>query len=148
MAAADAAHAHAPAEPRRPPVTLLGALTIVFVAAGVSYTAAYLPRHAPLAPAIALLAAAAATLAASAFLVARERDFARWRFAQVAGWSLLAYVVIAGMIEYAFLYDHTRGSTLAVLTLFLITFTLNVPLIIGFTVARFERDLRRESQPR
>jgi O-antigen/teichoic acid export membrane protein len=141
------AEAHPPleiGEPKRPPVTLLGALTIVFIAAGVSYTAAYLPKQAPLAPSVALLALAIATLATNALLLARQRELARWRFLQVAFWSLLAYLVIGGMIEYAFLYDHTRGATLAVLTLFIVTFVLNVPVLIGFTVARFERDLRRE----
>ncbi|MGZ4383626.1 MAG: hypothetical protein ACXVZO_10755 [Gaiellaceae bacterium] len=132
-------------EPRRPPVTLLAALSIALVAAGVSYMAAHLPHRAPMGPSIALLALAAGTLAANAALVSRQREFAWWRFAQVASWALLAYVVIAGMIEYAFVYDHTRGATLVVLTLFLATFTLNVPLIIAFTVARFERSLRRES---
>ena len=41
----------------------------------------------------------------------RLRDFAWERFLQVAGWALLAYAVIAGMIEYAFVYDKTRGAS-------------------------------------
>ncbi|HET7138284.1 MAG TPA: hypothetical protein VFI04_07995, partial [Gaiellaceae bacterium] len=58
---------------------------------------------------------------------------------QVAGWSLLAYAVIAGMIEFAFIYDHTRGTQLVVLTLLLALFMLNVPVLIAFTVARYQR---------
>ncbi len=52
--------------------------------------------------------------------------------------TLLAYIVIAGMLEYTFIYDHTRGSLLAVMTLMLVTFTLNVPILLAFTVARFQ----------
>jgi hypothetical protein len=131
-------------ERRLPPTTALGMISIALVACGVIYLAAYLPRRAPLGPAVALLAAAAAVLAASVVLLARQKDFAWWRFFQVAGWTLLAYVVIAGMIEYAFVYDHTRGNVLVVMTLLLLTFMLNVPVILGFTVARFAEARRPE----
>jgi hypothetical protein len=127
----------ASAERRLPPVTELGMLSLALVAAGVIYLAASLPRRAALGPAVALLAAAALALAAAAVLLARRQDFAWWRFFPVAGWTLLAYVVIAGTIEYAFVYDHTRGGVLAVMTLLLATFMLNPPLLIGFTAARF-----------
>jgi hypothetical protein len=132
-----AAHAPAPSEPR---VTELGMLSIALVAAGVIYLAASLPRHAALGPAVALLAAAAAILALNLVLLARRPGFAWWRFRTVARWLLLVYAVISGMIEYAFVYDHTRGSVLVVLTLLLAVFTLDVPLIAAFTVARFERE--------
>jgi hypothetical protein len=134
----DGAHAATLVERRLPPVTQLGMATIALVACGVIYLAAYLPRHAPLGPAIGLLAAAAATLGINVALLARHRDFAWRRFGQVARWGFLAYVVIAGMIEYAFIYDKTRGAVLAVMTLFLLIFTLTVPLLLAFTVARFD----------
>jgi hypothetical protein len=137
MAAADTAAvaAEAPA----PRVTELGMASIGLVASGVIYLAAYLPRKAPLGPAAGLLAAAAAVLLLNVVLLARQPDFAWRRFGQVARWMLLAYGVIAGMIEYAFVYDHTRGAVLVVMTLLLAVFALNVPLIAAFTVARFER---------
>ncbi len=124
---------------RVPPVTALGMASIAFVAGGVSYLAAYLPARAPLGPAIGLEIAAVAVLVVSVVLLLRQRDFAWWRFYQVAGWALLAYVVIAGMIEYAFVYDHTRGVVLVLMTLMLATFTVNVPILLAFTVARFEQ---------
>ena len=126
------------ADRKVPPVTALGMVAIGFVAAGVSYLAAYLPKHAPLGPAIACLVLAVAVLVASIVLISREPKFAWRRFFQVAGWTLLAYLVIAGMIEYAFVYDQTRGAVLAVMTLMLLTFTLTVPVLLGFTVARFQ----------
>jgi hypothetical protein len=71
-------------------------------------------------------------------LLTRIDDFAWPRFMQVAKWALLAYFVIAGMIEYAFVYDHTRGAQLVVMTAMLALFMLNVPVLIAFTVARYQ----------
>ena len=138
MAAAAHEAAATRAERPAPPVTEIGMASIALVASGVIYVAAYAPRHAPLGPAIGLLAAAVLALLANVIVLARLTDFAWWRFFQVARWTLLAYVVIAGMILYAFVYDHMRGSTLAVMTLLLVTFTLNVPILLAFTVARFQ----------
>jgi hypothetical protein len=122
-----------------PPVTEIGAASMVAVAVGVIYNAAYLPKHAQTAVAIAILVVAAALQLVNAVLMRRIADFAWDRFRQVAGWALLAYAVIAGMIEYAFVYDHTRGTQLVILTLLLALFMLNVPVLIAFTVARYQR---------
>jgi hypothetical protein len=122
-----------------PPVTEIGAAAMVAVAAGVIFNASYLPEHAPTAVAVAILIVAAALELTNAFLLSRIEGFAWARFKQVAGWFLLAYAVIAGMIEYAFIYDDTRGTQLVILTLMLALFMLNVPVLAAFTVARYER---------
>jgi hypothetical protein len=57
---------------------------------------------------------------------------------EVARWSLLAYVIIAGLIEYAFVRNHLSGGPLIVLTLSLVVFAVHVPMLMGFTVARFD----------
>jgi len=119
-------------------VTEIGAASMIAIAGGVIYLAAYLPKHAPLGWAVALLALAAALQATNVVLLARLRDFAWDRFFQVGKWSLLAYAVIAGMIEFAFVFDHTRGAQLVVMTLMLALFMLNVPVLIAFTVARYQ----------
>jgi hypothetical protein len=119
-------------------VTQLGAASMAFVAAGVIVVAAYLPKHAPLAAPIACLAVAAALLALNFVLLARTSGFAFGRFFQVMRWGLAAYAVVAGMLEYTFLYDHTRGAVLAIMTCMLVLFMVNVPLLMAFTVARFE----------
>jgi hypothetical protein len=141
-----AAHADAgastPDQGRMPPVTEIGAASMVFVACGVIYLASYLPRRAPLWLAVVFLAAAALLLLTNVVLLARLKDFAWGRFFQVSRWALLAYLVIAGMIEYAFIYDRTRGSVLVVMTLLLVTFTVNVPILIAFTVARYQATAR------
>lgn len=126
------------AERRLPPVTELGAASMGFIAAGVIYLAAYLPKHAPLGIAVACLVCAAALLVLNAVLLSRAREFAWWRFFQVMRWGLLAYLVVAGMLEYTFLYDHTHGAPLAVMTCMLVLFMVNVPLLMAFTVARYQ----------
>jgi hypothetical protein len=128
----------APLERRLPPVTELGMLSLALIVAGGIYLSSHLPQHVPLAPAVALLAASAALLAVSLALLARVQRFPWSRFFAVAKWSLLAYAVIAGMIEYSFLRNHVSGGPLVVLTLSLVVFAVHVPALVGFTVARFD----------
>jgi hypothetical protein len=128
----------APFDRSLPPVTEIGAASMISIAGGVIYLAAYLPKHAPLWFALVLLAVAAALQLTNALLLSRIEGFAWTRFFQVARWALLAYAVIAGMIEFAFVYDHTRGPQLAVMTAMLALFMLNVPVLIAFTVARYQ----------
>ena len=121
-----------------PPVTEIGAASMIAIAGGVIYLAAYLPKHAPLWFALVMLAVAVGLQVANAVLLSRIPDFSWGLFFQVGRWGLLAYAVIAGMIEYAFVYDHTRGAQLAVMTAMLALFMLNVPVLIAFTVARYQ----------
>jgi hypothetical protein len=125
------------AERRMPPVTQLGMLSLALIVAGGIYLASHLPHHVPLAPAIALLAASVLLLVLNVGLLVRVSDFLWARFFAVAKWSLLAYAIIAGLIEYTFLENHVRGGPLVVLTLSLVVFALHVPMLIGFTVARY-----------
>jgi hypothetical protein len=120
-----------------PPVTQLAMVSLALIVAGGIYLSAHLPRHVPLGPAVALLAASAIVLAVNIFALSRVRDFDWARFFEVGKWSLLAYVVIAGMIEYVFLRNHISGGSLVVLTLSLVVFAVHVPMLVGFTVARY-----------
>ncbi|MFZ0974123.1 MAG: hypothetical protein WAN22_17960 [Solirubrobacteraceae bacterium] len=120
-----------------PPVTQLGMASLALIVAGGIYLSAHLPRHVPLGPAVALLAASVLLLLLNIVMLSRVRDFAWDWFFAVAKWSLLAYIVIAGMIEYAFLKDHVSGGSLVVLTLSLAVFAVHVPMLMGFTVARY-----------
>ncbi|HTC73238.1 MAG TPA: hypothetical protein VK655_10140 [Solirubrobacteraceae bacterium] len=124
-------------EVRLPPVTALGMLSLALVLVGGIYLSAHLPEHVPLGPAIALLAASAAVLLGNVLALSRVKGFAWGSLFEVAKWALLAYAIIAAMIEYVFLRSTTSGGPLVVLTLSLIVFALNVPLLIGFTVARY-----------
>jgi hypothetical protein len=125
-------------ERRLPPVGTLGVVSMVLTIVSVIYLAAYIPKVPPLGPSIGLMAGAGIVLLVNAVQLSRVRDFA-WRpFKLVFGWALVAYIVIAGMLEYVFLYDHTRGGVLALMTLSLVSFTVNVPLLLGFGVARYQ----------
>jgi hypothetical protein len=123
-------------EVRLPPVTALGMLSLALVLVGGIYLSAHLPEHVPLGPAVALLAASVVVLLVNVAALSRVKGFAWGRLFEVAKWALLAYVIIAGMIEYVFLRNDTSGGPLVVLTLSLVVFAVNVPLLIGFTVAR------------
>jgi hypothetical protein len=92
---------------------------------------------APVGLATALLIAAAVLLATAGFLLSRLQEFAWGTFAKVFKWSLLAYAVTSGMIEFAFVHDHTPGSSLVIVSCMLVIFALSVPTIIAFTTARF-----------
>jgi hypothetical protein len=127
-----------PEERRLPPVTELGMLSLGLVLVAGIYLSAHLPEHVSLGPAVALLAASALVFAGNVLALARVEGFAWGRFFAVARWALLAYAVISGMIEYVFLRNHTSGGPLVVLTLSLLVFAVNVPVLIGFTVARHD----------
>jgi len=125
-------------ERRYPPVTQLGMFSLALIVAGGIYLSSHIPQHVPLGPAIALLVASTIVLAINLAWLSRVADFPWERFFQVGRWSLLAYLFTAGMIEYAFLRDHLSGGPLVILTLSLIVYALQVPTLIGFTVARYE----------
>jgi hypothetical protein len=123
---------------RLPPVTELAVACMALVIVAGIYLVAHLPQRAPLGPAVGLLAAAGALLVADAALVSSLRPFA-WRvFFQVAGWTLVAYLVIGGLLEFIFVFDHTAGAMLVVLTLSLVVFALDIPILFGFSVARYQ----------
>jgi hypothetical protein len=125
-------------ERRLPPVTQLGMLSLGLIVAAVIYLSAHLPQHVSLGPAVALLAASAVLLIGNVAALWRTVGFAWGRFLEVARWALLAYSIIAGLIEYVFLRNNTSGGPLVVLTLALVVFALTVPVLIAFTVARYD----------
>jgi hypothetical protein len=122
---------------RFPPVAGLAIVSLALVVVGGILMASYVPRRPPLGPPAALAAVAAALLLVSVFLLTRLQDFAWNRFRTVFRWALLAYVISAAMIGFAFVRDHTRGAPLALVLVMLVMFAVDVPLIIGFTVARY-----------
>lgn len=63
-----------------------------------------------------------------------RREFSAPRFMPK---MLLAYAVMYGVLEFTFVYDHVPAATLAVLALMLVVMAIDVPLLFGFTVARY-----------
>jgi len=124
-------------EQRLPPVTQVAVVSFALVIASGIYIASRLPEEVPLGPAAGLLAASALLLGWNVLSLLRVPDFNWIVFFAVARWAALAYLVIAAILEWVFIKDGTRGGTLAVLTLSLIVFAIHIPLLIGFTVARY-----------
>lgn len=120
-----------------PPIGWLSTGALACVVVGGIILAFYAPRVAPLPLATALLCLAAILLVTAAVLLARVQEFPWTTFRNVFKWALLAYAITSGMIEFAFVHDHTSGASLVLVTLMLVIFALSVPTTIAFTVARF-----------
>jgi hypothetical protein len=121
-----------------PPVTELGVVSMALIVAGGISIAAKLPGDVPLGVPVALLAASAALMVVNLVALARVPGFNWAAFFAVARWALVAYGVIAAILEFVFINDGTRGGVLVVLTLSLVVYAVHVPLLIGFTVARYQ----------
>ena len=127
-------------EQKLPPVTELGVLSMALIVAGGISIASRLPGHVPLTLPILLLAASALVMVANVAALTRVDRFNWGAFFDVAKWALLAYAITAGMIEYAFVRNNLTGGPLVVLTLSLVVYAVHVPMLIGFTVARYAGD--------
>ncbi|HZP26703.1 MAG TPA: hypothetical protein VFB90_06615 [Dehalococcoidia bacterium] len=140
MISESAEHAPSTQEEERefPPVQQLAILTFILIVSAGVFSVAYLPDRAPLPFPFVLISSAYVVMVINAILVSQIKEFAWDRFVQVAGWALLAQAVSVGMIEYAFVVDHVRGKLLVMLSMGLFVYGFNVPLLLGFSVARFQ----------
>ena len=125
-------------ETKLPPVTELGVVSMALIVAGGISIAANLPDDVPLTLPILFLTASTLMLVANLVALSRVKAFNWEAFFDVAKWALVAYAVIAGMLEFVFLHNGTSGGVLVVLTLSLVVYAVHVPLLIGFTVARYQ----------
>jgi hypothetical protein len=124
-----------------PPVAELATVSLALVVVGGVFMAAYFPTRPPLALPIALVAVSTLLLGSAIMLLVRWRGFAWPTFSLVGRWALLAYVISAGMIEFSFVRNHASGGPLLVVSLMLVLFAIDVPLIIAVTVARYQSSL-------
>jgi hypothetical protein len=121
-----------------PPVAQLATLTLALTVAGGIVMAARYGRSVTLTLPTALAAAAAVVLVVNVILLARVHAFAWPVFFRVYGWTVLAYLVIAGILEFVFVFDHTPAHQLALFSAMLALFAVDVPLILSFSVARWQ----------
>jgi hypothetical protein len=125
-------------EQKLPPVTELGVVSMALIVAGGISIASQLPGEVPLTLPVLLLAASGLVMVANLVALARVEGFNWDAFFGVAKWALVGYAVIAGILGFVFVNDGVRGGILVVLTLSLLVYAVHVPLLIGFTVARYQ----------
>jgi hypothetical protein len=135
---AGAARPDMPDQESLPPVTEVAVASMILIVIGGIYMASHLPHHAPVMLPIIVLVGSAALIGWNALSLSRVRDFSWSTFWLVGRWAVIAYIVIAGMLLYVFLKDGTRGSQLILVTLMLITYAINVPLLLAFGTARYQ----------
>jgi hypothetical protein len=123
-------------EPRFPPTVALTMASLAAVIVSGVWLGSHAPRPTPLGLPVVLLVVAVILWLVGVVLLTRVPDFPWVTFANVARWALLAYVIAAGMIAFAFVKNEVRGSTLAVVLGSLVMFALDVPTLIATTVAR------------
>lgn len=128
------------AKRRDSPVLLLGSGSLLLIVIGGIYQVSHLPRSVPLTLPWILVIAAFLLLLAVAVCIRTISDFAWTRFLTVGKWTLVAYGVTAGMLEYVFIRNDTRGASLVVLSLSIVVYWLTVPTLIAYTVARYVPD--------
>jgi hypothetical protein len=121
-----------------PPVTLVATGTLVLLVSGGIYMAAQINHSATLVVPTVLAVAAGLALLTNVALLARIKEFAWASFFLVFKWALLAYAVIAGILEFVFVYDKTPGHQLALFSVMLVIFALNVPVLLAYSVARYQ----------
>ncbi len=126
------------ADVRRPPIWELGVACLACTVISTIWLASYIPNTPNTIPSYVLLAIGTLCVVGQLVLVGGLGNFSRASFHEVSGWALAAYVVIGGMIEYVFLRNHVRGEELGLLTWGLALFVVDVPLILGFSVARYQ----------
>ncbi|MGZ4674715.1 MAG: hypothetical protein ACXV8K_18800 [Ilumatobacteraceae bacterium] len=113
-------------------------VSLAAVVVGGVWLGSHAPRRPPLALPTVLLVVSALLLLVGVAMITRFTGFSWTTFVRVGRWALLAYIIAAGMIEFAFVRNHTRGAPLAVVTGMLVVFALDVPFLIATTVARYD----------
>ena len=126
------------AEQNFPKAIEVAVVSLAAVVVGGVWLGSHAPRRPPLGLPTVLLIVAAALLVIGFVMITGVAGFSWNTFVRVGRWALLAYIIAAGMIEFAFVRNHTRGAPLAVVTGMLVVFALDVPFIIATTVARYE----------
>jgi hypothetical protein len=106
--------------------------SLAFAACSVIVVASYVPRRAPLAAPTAL-AAVSGLLCAAAIAHAARTGIAR----AIAAPTLGAAAVAVAFLELVFVYDGTRGGPLVLLTIALVLVALDLPVLLGSSVASY-----------
>jgi hypothetical protein len=121
-----------------PPIIEIGVVAMALCIAGVIYLVSYVPRTPALGPAIGLVIAAGVVVLANVAVLVRTPNFNWPLFWKVGFWTLVGYSVIAGMLMFTFIYDQLPTGQLALLVSTLAVFAVDIPIMLAFSVARFQ----------
>lgn len=128
-----------PFERRLPPIVGLAMAALTFaVVGGVIVAAQFGLTGASLVVPAVFVVGALVLEAITVVVMARIRPFAWVRFRQVFLIALAAYVLQSAIIGWTFLKNDTPAGPLLVLTGGLVVFATIVPLMIAFTVTRYQ----------
>jgi hypothetical protein len=130
-----------------PPPNVFAAATLMLVLGAVGTLASYLPFNAPLDVTLPLLELAIVVFAGAVWRLFATRSYAWSAFFAVARPAFLAVGTAAAIIEFAFYYDKTGGRSLAILSTALVLIVLDLPLLLGYSVARNEPLREPEPEP-
>lgn len=138
MSTATMTHGTPTVERKFPPIAQICVVALISMVIGGVYVAAHLPAHVSMALPTALIVFSEMMLVVSMVMLSRIPVFAWQSFFKVAKWTFLAEGIIAGMLEYIFVFDGTRGAVLVLMTSALIIFVLDLSVLFGFSVAQFQ----------
>jgi hypothetical protein len=127
-----------PFERKLPPVVGVAMLSLAMAVTGGVILAAQAQSTPSVALPMVIEIVAVALELVAVVMTLSIRPFAWLRFRQVFAVALVAYVIQAGMIEWAFAKNHTPAGPLTALTLGIVVFATIVPLMIAFTTARYQ----------
>ena len=127
-----------PFERKFPPVVVAAMVGLTLAITGGVLVVAQMGEKQSLAVPTGFMVGAIVLELAAIVMLVTIRPFAWDRFFLVLGWTLLAYVLQSGIIEWSFIINDVPGRPLAVLTAGLVVFATIVPLMIAFTVARYQ----------
>jgi hypothetical protein len=116
---------------------IVGTIVSCIIAAGIII--AHIPEPPPMWGSYMWLSIAGVLTVATIVQILMKKRFARKLFFKVAKWVFLYILVLTGMGEYVIAFDGTRGTTLVVMTIILLLFLINIPMLWGFSVARHEQ---------
>lgn len=133
-----AATAVRPFERKLPPIVGISMVALTLAITGGVLVASQIGEEPALIVPSVLMGGAIVLETVAIVVLVTIRPFAWARFAQVVRWALLAYIVQSGIIEWSFIKNDVPGRPLAVLTAGLVVFATVVPLMIAFTVARYQ----------
>lgn len=138
MSTATMTHGAPSVERKFPPISQICVLVLISMVIGGVFVAAHLPEHVAMTFPTVMIVLAGVLLAANIVLLSRIPVFAWASFFKVFRWTILAEGIVAGILEYVFIFDGTRGAVLVLMSSTLVIFVLDLAVLFGFSVAQFQ----------